>query len=99
MMAMNKPVIATNYSSHTEFCNTQNTYLVDINTTEIAHDGKAFYGQGNWAKLGQSQYDQIVEHMRYVYRNRISNNPAGLETAKEFTWKNSASKILRCISQ
>lgn len=99
MMAMNKPVIATNYSAHTEFCNKDNSYLIDIDDTEMAHDGKAFYGQGNWAKLGQNQYDQIIEHMRYLYKNRISTNSTGLETAKQFSWKNSASKILRCIQE
>jgi glycosyltransferase involved in cell wall biosynthesis len=99
MMAMNKPVIATDYSGHTEFCDKNNSYLVDINETEAANDGKAFYGQGNWAKLGQDQYDQIIEHMRYVYKNRISDNAAGLETSKKFSWENSASKILRCIKE
>ena len=96
---MNKPVIATDYSGHTEFCDKNNSYLVDINETEAANDGKAFYGQGNWAKLGQDQYDQIIEHMRYVYKNRISDNAAGLETSKKFSWENSASKILRCIKE
>lgn len=32
-MSMNKPVIATNYSAHTEFCNSDNTYLINITET------------------------------------------------------------------
>jgi len=99
MMAMNKPIIATNYSSHTEFCNKDNSYLVDITETERAYDGKAFTGQGNWGKISQDQKDQLIEHMRYVYKNRISSNPNGLNTAKNLSWENTASKILGVCKQ
>ena len=98
MMSMNKPVIATNYSSHTEFCNKNNTYLVDIKDTEKAYDGKAFKGQGNWAKISQDQKDQIIEHMRHAYKNRLNNNLEGVNTAKNLSWENTASKILGCIT-
>lgn len=99
MMAMNKPVIATYYSSHTEFCNKDNSFLIDIDDTELAKDSKAFYGQGNWAKIGQSQIDQTIEYMRYVYKNGIIDNINGLKTAETLSWKNSADKILRCIDK
>ncbi|MFM7980727.1 MAG: glycosyltransferase, partial [Candidatus Fonsibacter sp.] len=56
-MAMNRPAIASFYSAHTEFCNKDNAFLVDITNTEKAFDGKAFNGQGNWAQIGQSQVD------------------------------------------
>jgi glycosyltransferase involved in cell wall biosynthesis len=97
-MAMNKPAIATNYSAHTEFCNSNNCYLVDIDEKEPAYDGKAFLRQGNWAKIGQQQIDQTIEHMRYVYNNHIKNNIPGVETVKGLSWKNSAEIISRCIS-
>jgi hypothetical protein len=95
---MNKPVIATNYSAHTEFCSKENCYLVDIDKTEKAFDGKAFTGQGNWAKIGQKQKDQTIEYMRYVYDNRIIDNSEGVKTAKKLSWHNSANIISRCIS-
>jgi glycosyltransferase involved in cell wall biosynthesis len=97
-MAMNKPCIASNYSAHTEFCNNNNCYLVDIDQTEKAIDNKAFLGQGNWAKIDQSQIDQTIEHMRNVYKNRISTNLTGLETAKNYSWNNTAKIIHGCIS-
>jgi glycosyltransferase involved in cell wall biosynthesis len=97
MMSMNKPVIATNYSAHTEFCDQNNCYLVDIHETETAYDGKAFVGQGNWAKIGNNQKDQIIEHMRYCYNNRIITNAYGVETAQKYSWLNSAQKLLGCI--
>lgn len=98
-MSMNKPVIATNYSAHTEFCNSDNCYLVNISETEKAFDGKAFHGQGNWAKIGSDQIDQIINHMRYVYNNRIQSNPYGMETAKKLSWTNTAQTIMRCITK
>jgi len=97
-MAMNKPTIATNYSAHTEFCNSDNCYLVDIEILEPAKDGKAFVGQGNWAKIGQNQIDQTIEHMRYVYKNRVDNNLSALKTAQTYSWKNSANIMSGCIS-
>lgn len=97
MMSMNKPVIATNYSAHTEFCNKDNCYLVDINEKEKAYDGKAFIGQGNWAKIGSNQKDQIIEYMRYCYKNRITTNSHGVLTAQKYSWLNSAQTLLGCI--
>ena len=98
-MAMNKPAITTNYSAHTEFCNNDNCYLVDIDETEKALDGKAFRGQGNWAKIGQKQIDDIISHMRYVYKNNINTNLNGLKTAELFSWDNSANHMARCIRE
>ena len=98
-MAMNKPVISTNYSSHTEFCNKDNCYLVDIDNIEKAYDGKAFIGQGNWAKIENKQIDQFIEHMRYCYNNKINSNNNGIITANRFNWYNSAKIIQRCIDQ
>lgn len=97
-MAMNKPIIITNYSAHTEFCNKDNAHLIDISEKEIAFDGKAFRGQGLWAKFGQSQIDQTISYMRYVYESKIRTNPNGIETANKFTWDNTAKTIKRCIS-
>lgn len=96
-MSMNKPVIATNYSSHTEFCSKDNAFLIDIDSKEKAVDGKAFVGQGSWAKIDKKEKDQIIDHMRYVYKNRIITNPAGVITAQKYSWANSANLIKGCI--
>lgn len=95
---MNKPVIATNYSGHTEFCNSNNSFLVDIDAMEAAIDNKWFFGNGNWAKLGPKQKDQTIEHMRYCYKNRLLTNNDYLNTKNLFTWENSAKLIDQCIS-
>lgn len=96
-MSMNKPVICTNYSAHTEFCNSDNAYLIDIDDTEPAFDGKAFQKQGHWAKIGQKQKDQIIHYMRYCYQNKIDNNINGVNTANTLSWKNSVNTIMGYI--
>jgi glycosyltransferase involved in cell wall biosynthesis len=98
-MAMNKPVITTNYSAHTEFCNKDNSYLVDISATEKAHDGKAFVGQGNWAKIDQSEKDILIDYMRYMVNNCINSNHAGVNTANHLSWTNTAQQILNCVKK
>lgn len=96
-MSMNKPVITTNYSAHTEFCNSNNSYLVDIRDKELAEDGKAFQKQGSWAKLGQKELDSFIDHMKYVVKNNINTNLNGVLTAKKYSWKNSATILSGCI--
>ena len=94
VMAMNKPVITTNYSAHTAYCNKNNSYLIDINELEPAVDGIWFDGLGKWAKLGYKQIEQMIEHMRHVYKNDIRTNNHGRETASALTWSNTA-KIIK----
>lgn len=98
-MAMNKPVITTNFSAHTEFCNKDNAYLVDISSKEKAHDGKAFVGQGNWAKIDEAEKDVIIDYMRYVVNNNIITNTAGVNTARELSWTNTAQHIINHINR
>lgn len=96
-MAMNRPVIATNFSAHTEYCNSTNSFLVDIPKTTKAIDGKWFHGDGNWADISENEQNVIIDYMRYVYKNNINTNPGGLETSSRFTWENSAKELIKCI--
>ena len=92
-MALNKPVIVTNYSAHTEYCNDQNAMLVEIPSLEKAFDNKWFNGEGNWAYIGNKEKEVIIEYMIMVYKNDIRSNINGLETANKFSWKNTADII------
>lgn len=98
MMSLGKPVIATNYSAHTEFCTEDNCSLIDIDDVEPAYDGRWFHEQGNWAQIGPNQEAQIVDVMRDVAgqlfdRDTYFVNEPGIETAKKFTWDITAEKI------
>ena len=97
MMSMNKPVITTDYSAHTEFCTKDNAQLIDIDELEPAYDGKWFFGYGEWAKIGHKQKEQTIETMREMARSKIRTNPLGLATGKRYSWKNSVEHLLKCI--
>lgn len=96
LMSCGKQVITTNYSAHTEYCNESNSYLVPIKSLEKASDGKWFFGQGNWAKIFEDEIDMFVEHMRHVHKNK-SMNKSGIETAKKFSWSNSAQEVIKHV--
>lgn len=98
MMAMNKPLIITNYSAHTQYCNKDNSFLIDIKNLEPAKDDLWFDGSGNWASIENDQIDQAVEHMRYVYKNRVHTNTNGLKTAKELSWNRTTSRITELLN-
>jgi glycosyltransferase involved in cell wall biosynthesis len=97
MMSLGKPIIATNYSAHTEYLTKKNSYLVDVDTTEPANDGKWFHGFGNWAKLEEKQLEQTVEHMRLVYNTRVCRSNEALETGLKYPWSKTAQIIRETI--
>ncbi len=99
MMSAGKHVVATNYSAHTEFCNKENSGLVTISDVEPAFDGKWFFGQGNWAKMGDhEQHDLYMKMMKYILDKKDTLNEAGIETAKKFSWENTANRIVEVLS-
>lgn len=102
MMACGKHVITTNYSGHTQFCNENNSYLINTPRLETAFDGKWFTGQGRWANIGQDEIHSFSLAMRDIYKKKNSGsdmvNKKGLETAQEFSWENSTKKLVEVIN-
>lgn len=101
-MACGKPVITTNYSGMTAFCDKDNSYLVDIDGLEPARDGAFFHSDsletGGWASFGDKQFTQFVEYMRFCYTNKVSTNKNGLVTADKLNWKNVAKNVLQVLN-
>jgi glycosyltransferase involved in cell wall biosynthesis len=102
MMACGKSVITTKYSAHLEFCNNNNSYLIDIDEDTLAYDGIWFHGKiGKWAKIGSNQIDNIVTHMKNIHKlknmGELKINQNGIETAHKYTWKNSAQMVLKYV--
>jgi glycosyltransferase involved in cell wall biosynthesis len=97
LMSCGKPIITTNYSAHTEFCTKENANLVDINELETAEDGKWFFGQGNWAKLGPRQEEQAIEFIRKEYKRGKCKNEEGIKTACKFSWENSVQQLVEIL--
>ena len=102
MMSCGKQVIATNYSAHTEFCNHNNCLLIETDDTEPAQDGKWFFGQGNWAKIEDAQFNSLVEHLRMIHdlkqSGNLHTNSGGIATAKKYSWENTAKEIINALS-
>lgn len=96
VMAMNKPIITTNYSAHTEYCNEDNAYLISVDKLTKAKDDMFFANSvGDWADLGKNQIDQMVSYMRETHEKGVKENTAGLETVKKYTWENTANQITK----
>jgi glycosyltransferase involved in cell wall biosynthesis len=97
-MSVGLSVIATDYSAHSEFVTEANCRLVYVDETEPAHDGRSWLG-GSWAKLGASQMERMVHHLREVHRLKqegaLARNDAGIATAKAFSWGRTAESLLR----
>ena len=94
LLSCGKHVITTNYSGHTEFVNKNNSKLIEIDSLEPAVDGIWFYGQGEWAKLGDYQLEQLVYYMKELHQQKLNVNTAGIETAAKFSWENTVKEIL-----
>ncbi|BDI34187.1 hypothetical protein CCAX7_62380 [Capsulimonas corticalis] len=101
MMGMGKPVIVTNCSAHTEHCNRNNSLLIDIDERETANDGIWFHGDGDWARLGSAQEEQMVGHMRHIHVLKQAGedlfNQAGVETVQPLTWRNTVNRLLHAV--
>ena len=101
LLSCGKNIITTNYSGHTEFTNINNSNIIDIDELEPAKDGVWFHGQGNWAKLGNKQVDQLTSQMKNLHKlkqnGELKLNIAGVETAIQFSWENTAREILNGI--
>lgn len=97
LMACGVPSIVTNYAGHTEFCNHDNSFLLPIEDTEEAFDGKWFRpgqnaNQGYWAV---PEMDTLIILMREIAKGIMQRSSAKcIETAKEFTWSNCAKRLL-----
>lgn len=101
IMACGKHIITTNYSGHTEFCTKESCRLIEVTSLESANDGVWFNGTGSWASLGPAQEEQMIAHMRDIHERKqsgqLAQNTAGIFQASQFTWNNSAKKLIEAI--
>ena len=102
MMGAGKHVITTNYSAHTEFCNNENSHLIQIENLETAYDGLFFNGKcGMWAEIADNQKEQLISYMRNIHKKKQSKeleiNFSGIETAEKFSWENSVKEMINGI--
>lgn len=98
-MACEKWVIATDCTGQTEFLD-DSCHKVSVDEMEWAIDGKWFNKEGMWYKIGDPQKNQFKQHLRDIYNNIKSGkvNSAARKRAEEFSWLNSAKKLITSIS-
>lgn len=107
-MACGRHVITTNNSAQSEFCNDANSDIITTIETELAFDNKWFLGKdfdgepGRWAKVGRPQIEQLISHMKNIHMmkqtGKLELNKNGLQTAQDFSWKNSAETLVQWLS-
>lgn len=99
MIACGKHCITTNYSAHTEFCNKDNSFLIQPEEKEVAFDGHFFTKDiGSWMKFTDENLKKMVELMRDIYDGHAELQTKNMEkTAEQFTWENSAKKLVEVL--
>jgi len=102
LLACGKYLIITNCTGHTEFCNSENSMLVDmVSPKESAYDGKFFNGAHQWNSIRKDEEEQMIEYMRKIHKlnkdNDLEQNTKAIDSVKKFTWNNSALKIKELI--
>jgi len=98
VMSCGKPVITTRNSGMEDFVSGKNETIIETSETELAYDGKWFFNNGNWAKLGEEQIEQAAKEMRCHFENKTRYCGNGVETAKQFSWRNSAEQLLKILA-
>jgi glycosyltransferase involved in cell wall biosynthesis len=98
LLAMGRHLIITNATAHTEFCTSDNSHLINMDSGyEPAKDIKFFNGQFEWRKFGDNEIEQTIQYMRLVHQKRkdgeLSLNSAGIETGNKYSWTNTAQII------
>jgi glycosyltransferase involved in cell wall biosynthesis len=99
-MALGKDVIITDCTGHKEFID-DSCKLIDMpDIFERAEDGVFFNGRSHWRKFEKDSFDQLVNHLRVVHKNRLDRkqNVKAINKANEFTWEKSISKLEQRIS-
>lgn len=100
LLASGRYLIITNCTGHTEFCNSDNSMLIEMNSGyEKAYDGVFFDGRFDWPKISQDEFDQLVNHMRDVHnKNKSGDLKINDCNVGHLTWSESAKKLSEIIN-
>ncbi|MGB8356847.1 MAG: glycosyltransferase [Chthoniobacteraceae bacterium] len=99
-MACGLPVIATDWSSHRDFMNSENAYPISVEKLIPAEAKCPYYKGFNWA---QPSYDHLRSLMRHVYENREEARAKGERACRDahekWTWHHSAQRIMKRLEE
>ena len=105
-LACGRHVITTRYSAMTDYCNDENSMLINIDNLSSAYDGYWFTPESTpnaqWANFGPNQMDQLIHYMRKTHKQKqngeLKLNENGIMTSKEFNWAKTAQIIIDNLS-
>ena len=99
-MACGLPVIATNWSAHTDFMDETVAYPLDVAKLIPAEAKCPYYKGFAWA---QPDEDHLIQQMRHVYNNREEAAAKGVlasqRALESWSWDNAARKIKSRLRQ
>jgi len=99
-MACGRPVIATGYGGHLDFCRNGAAYMIDYT---LGPAGPAQYDHEDpEALIAVPSEDHLTELMRRVYENRAEADDvaaAGRRAAAPLTWEAAARETIRIIEE
>lgn len=89
------PVITTNYSGQLEFCNEQNSYLINYKLDYTRESEMVNIG-AKWAEPDENHLSYL---MQYVFKNKNTEEVKkkiinAKETAEKYSWENTAKNVL-----
>ena len=96
-MACGLPSIVNSFGGHMDFCNEQNSWIIDGELKEIPND--ILYEGISWQI---PDITKLKEVMRYAYSSKEEirkKSQEALRTAQQFTWQNTALKIIEEIKK
>jgi len=105
-MQIGIPVITTGYSGHMDFCNYNNSYLLDFKL-EISSKNEIVNLNSYWA---EPSVNQLKHYMRNIYSAKVdqvqelkqdldTRVSLAKESANKINWNNSAKKTLEFITK
>lgn len=91
-MACGLPVITTDFGGQTDFCNNETGWIISGEMEEVDFD--SMYEGISWLT---PNIDELRRVMREVYENKFKPEIVDncLETAKQYSWKNSAKTAIK----
>lgn len=96
-MACGLPTISTNFGGQTDFVDNSNGWLIDYELKPVQHE--LIYEGISWAK---PNIQILRQRMRWASENRdivLQKATKATETAKQYTWDNSALKLQEALSE
>lgn len=82
-MLLEKPVVATNYSGNTDFCNSNNSYPTDFSLVEIEQDCSVYEAGNVWAEADTLHGSRHLRKIVSDYESAIGKGKVGKKTIED----------------